>query len=98
MKPADRCTNIEEVRHAIDAIDEEVIQLLGRRLQYVKEIIKFKEPTEESVVAQKRFDSVIESRRELAYKNGLDQDLIERIYRELLNFFIAEEMKLIRGK
>jgi isochorismate pyruvate lyase len=98
MKPADRCTNIEEVRHAIDAIDEEVIQLLGRRLQYVKEIIKFKEPTEESVVAQKRFDSVIESRRELACKNGLDQDLIERIYRELLNFFIAEEMKLIRGK
>ncbi len=98
MKPADRCTNIEEVRHAIDAIDEEVIQLLGRRLQYVKEIIKFKEPTEESVVAQNRFNSVIESRRELARKNGLDQDLIERIYRELLSFFIAEEMKLIREK
>ncbi len=98
MKPADRCTNIEEVRHAIDAIDEEVIQLLGRRFQYVKEIIKFKEPTEESVVAQNRFDSVIESRRKLARKNGLDQDLVERIYRELLRFFIAEEMKLIKER
>ncbi len=96
MKSADRCTSIEEVRSAIDTIDEELIQLLGKRFQYVKEIVKFKEPTEESIVARKRFESVIQSRRALALENGIDQDLIERIYREMLNFFIAEEMKLIK--
>ena len=98
MKSADRCTSIEEVRHAIDAIDQELIQLLGKRFQYVKEIIKFKEPTEESIVAKNRFESVIQSRREMALKNGLDQDLIEKIYRELLNYFIEEELKLIKNK
>lgn len=95
MKSADRCTSIEEVRSAIDAIDEDLIQLLGKRFQYVKEIIKFKEPTKEGIVARERFESVIQSRRALALKNGLDQDLIERIYREMLNHFIAEELKLI---
>ncbi len=98
MKSADRCTTIEEVRTAIDDIDRELIQLLSKRFQYVKEIIKFKEPTEEGIVAKERFESVIQSRRELAFKNGLDQDLIERIYRELLNYFIAEELKLVKDK
>jgi isochorismate pyruvate lyase len=98
MKSANRCTTIEEVRSAIDAIDHELIQLLGKRFQYVKEVIKFKEPTEEGIVAKERFESVIQSRRKLALKYGLDQDLIERIYRELLNYFIAEELKLMKDK
>jgi isochorismate pyruvate lyase len=98
MKSANRCTTIEEVRSAIDAIDHELIQLLDKRFQYVKEVIKFKEPTEEGIVAKERFESVIQSRRKLALKYGLDQDLIERIYRELLNYFIAEELKLMKDK
>lgn len=98
MKSANRCSTIEEVRSAIDTIDRELIQLLGKRFQYVKEIIKFKEPTEEGIVARERYESVIRSRRELALRNGLDQDLIERIYRELLNYFIEEELKLIKDK
>ena len=95
MKSPESCDSIEDIREAIDKIDSEVIQLLGRRFQYVKQIIKFKEPTEESIIAKSRFDSVIKSRRNMAQENGLDQNLVERIYRELLNFFIAEEMKLI---
>jgi len=98
MKSADRCTTIEEVRSAIDAIDHELIKLLSKRYEYVKEVIKFKEQTEEGIVARERFESVIQSRRELALKYGLDQDLIERIYKELLNYFIAEELKLIKDK
>ncbi len=98
MKSADRCTSIEEVRNAIDAIDRELIQLLGKRFQYVKEVIRFKEPTEESIVARNRFESVIQSRREMARKNGLDQDLVERVYRELLKYFIEEEMKLMNKR
>ncbi|MBA7548189.1 Isochorismate pyruvate lyase [subsurface metagenome] len=98
MKSADSCTSIEEIRNAIDTIDREVIRLLGERFQYIKEIIRFKKPTEESIVAKNRFEAVIASRREQALKNGLDPDLIERVYRELLNHFISEEMKLIKQK
>ena len=98
MKSPERCTSIEEVRDAIDAIDNEIIQLLAKRFGYVKEVIKFKEPTEESIVAKDRFESVIQSRRELARINGLDMDLIERVYRELLNYFISEELKILKKK
>lgn len=95
--PSD-CKSIEEVREAIDKLDQKIIALLGERYRYVKEVIRFKEPTETSIVARERFDSVIESRREMAKKEGLDPDIIENIYRDLLNYFISEERKLIGKK
>jgi len=98
MKLPLQCKSIEEIRKVIDLIDQEVISLLGERYKYVKEIIKFKEPTEESIVAKDRFNTVIATRREQAIKAGLDPDLIERIYYELLNYFISEERKLINKK
>lgn len=98
MKLATECTSIEEVREAIDHLDEQIISLLGERFTYVKEVVRFKKPTEESIVAQSRFDSVISTRRALAEKHGLDPDLIEKIYRDLLSHFIDEELKIVKKK
>lgn len=98
MKSAKDCTSIEEIREAIDQLDSQIIELLGARYQYVKEIVRFKQPTEESIIAKKRYDSVISSRREMAEKNGLSPDLIEKIYKEMLAHFIGEELKLINKK
>jgi len=98
MKLPSHCKSIEEIRKAIDTIDKEIIILLGERYGYVKEVIRFKEPNEKSIVAKERFDSVIASRREIAVKEGLDPDIIERIYRDLINHFISEERRLINNK
>ena len=98
MKLPSHCKSIEEIRKAIDTIDKEVINLLGKRYSYVKEVVRFKEPTEESIIARERFDSVIASRRRMAAEAGLDPDIIERIYRDMLNHFISEERKLISNK
>lgn len=98
MKSAKDCTSIEEIREAIDQLDSQIIEFLGARYQYVKEIVRFKQPTEESIIAKKRYDSVISSRREMAEKNGLSPDLIEKIYKEMLAHFIGEELKLINKK
>lgn len=98
MKSPANCENISEIRDAIDRIDKEIIRLLGERYSYVREVVRFKEPTEESIVAKDRFEAVISSRKKLAEESGLDPAIIEKIYTDLLNYFIAEELKLIRGK
>ena len=98
MKPANQCSTIDEVRKAIDIIDQQIIELLGKRFEYVKEIIRFKKPEQDSIIAQQRYDEVIASRRKLAEKNGLDPSVIESMYRELLRHFIEEEMKLFNLK
>ncbi|MBN1951226.1 MAG: chorismate mutase [Bacteroidales bacterium] len=98
MRQPTDCESIEQVREAIDNIDREIIGLLGKRFLYVKEVIRFKEPNTKSVVARERFDAVISSRRKLAEEAGLNGDIIEKIYRDLLNHFIEEELKLIKNK
>lgn len=96
MKDISDCNNIEDIREAIDELDREIIKLLGRRFQYVKGIVKFKDKNEQSIVARERKEAVIRSRRKLAIENGLDPDVIEDLYRNLINHFIEEELKMIR--
>ncbi|MFC2136906.1 chorismate mutase [Bacteroidota bacterium] len=94
-KPPYECVNIEEIRDSIDMIDEEILKLLGERYKYVKEIIKYKEPTKDSIIAKKRYDEVIAKRRELAEKFNLSPDIIEKVYKILINYFIQEEISII---
>jgi len=97
MRPED-CRNIEEVRDQIDLLDTEILELLGKRYGFVKEVVKYKKPVKASIIAQERFDAVIQNRRILAEKNGLNPDVIEDMYKLLINHFIEEEMNLIEKK
>jgi len=97
MKLPSECKNIEEVRKAIDTIDNEIIDLIAKRYQYVKEIIKYKN-TAEDVFAKERYNSVINKRRELAQKHNLDPDVIETMYKILMDYFIKEQLILLKTK
>ena len=97
MRTPETCDTIEDVRVEIDAIDQEIVRLLGLRFAFAKAIVRFKSNPSE-VVAQKRYDLVIAKRRSMAVANGLDPDIIEKIYRILMNHFIEEEMELLRKR
>jgi isochorismate pyruvate lyase len=92
MKSPAECSSIEEVRAAIDAIDDEVVKALGLRAQYVKTITRFKK-TKEDVQAPARQAFVISQRRAWAAEAGLDPDLVEKIYRLMMDHFVAEELR-----
>lgn len=92
MKAPDECSNLQEVRYEIDVIDREVIQALGERFAYVKAAAKFK-TSEASVKASERFNAMLQQRRIWAEEVGLNPDVIEKLYRDLVNYFIGEELK-----
>ncbi len=81
-----------EIRAEIDAIDHKVIQLIGQRFEYVKAASKFK-TSESSVKAPERFKAMLLQRREWAMKEGLNPDAIEKMYFDLVNHFIEEELR-----
>ena len=92
MKKPEECTDMTEIRQEIDRIDQQVIQLLGQRFAYVKAASKFK-TSETSVKAPERFQRMLLERRAWAESAGLNPDIIEKMYRDLVNYFIEEEMK-----
>ncbi|HEY9690601.1 MAG TPA: isochorismate lyase [Oculatellaceae cyanobacterium] len=92
MKTPEQCNNIDEIRVQIDTLDKQVINLLGQRFGYVKAASKFK-TSETSVRAPERFEVMLEQRRAWAEDAGLSPEAIEKMYRNLVNYFIEEEMK-----
>lgn len=92
MKTPDHCENMMDIRAEIDRLDRQVVALLGQRFAYVKTASKFKS-SEARVKAPERFQTMLEQRRVWAEEEGLNADAIEKMYRDLVNHFIDEEMK-----
>lgn len=88
----EQCTNMADIREEIDLLDRAIIQLIGERYQYVKAAAKFK-TSETSVRAPERFKAMLLQRREWAQEQGLNSDVIEKLYSDLVNYFIQEEME-----
>ncbi|MBQ0072613.1 MAG: chorismate mutase [Prevotella sp.] len=95
-KPSE-CTNITDVRNEIDNIDKVIIDLLANRFEYVKEVVKYKEKTPDSIVANDRRNAVLQCRRQWAQEKGLNPDVIEEIYVKLIDYFIGEEMEIMHN-
>ncbi|MEG4272417.1 MULTISPECIES: isochorismate lyase [unclassified Microcoleus] len=97
MKDPDECANIHEVREEIDIIDREVIEALSKRFQYVIAAARFK-TSEASVKSFDRFHDMLQQRRDWAQQSGLNPDVVENIYRDLVNYYIEEELKHYKSK
>ena len=91
MEPLE-CQTMIDVRNEIDNLDKNIIHLIGKRFEYVKAAAKFKK-SEEGVRSPERFKTMLEQRRIWAEDSGLNPDVIEKMYSDLVNYFIAEELE-----
>ncbi|GAB6119007.1 chorismate mutase [Dysgonomonas termitidis] len=87
------CESLEEVRSGIDLTDELIVALIAKRAEYVREASKFKK-SEQAVQDKQRVEQVIASKRELAQKHNISPELIATIYRNMIDYFVTEEMKI----
>ena len=92
MRKPDECRDMQDIRAEIDRIDQAVIRLLSERFEYVQQASRFK-TSATSVRAPDRFKAMLKQRRVWAQEAGLDADVIEKVYRDLVSYFIEEEMK-----
>ncbi|MBW4636941.1 MAG: isochorismate lyase [Gloeocapsa sp. UFS-A4-WI-NPMV-4B04] len=97
MKTPNECLNMQDIRAEIDAIDRQIINAFAKRFEYVKAASKFK-TSETSVKAPERFKSMLQQRRIWAEEEGLNPDVIEKLYQDLVNYFIEEELKHWQAK
>lgn len=97
MKAPNECLNTQDIRAEIDTIDREIINTFANRFEYVKAASKFK-TSETSVKASERFKSMLQQRRIWAEEEGLKRDVIEKLYQDLVNYFIQEELKHWQAK
>jgi isochorismate pyruvate lyase len=90
--PPDLCASLDETRAGMDAIDREIVSLIARRVAYVRAAARFK-TSSANVAAPERVAAVLKTRREWAEAAGLNGDVVEGLYRDLVAYSISEEHK-----
>ncbi|MCF8969009.1 isochorismate lyase [Pseudomonas carnis] len=90
MKTPEHCTGLADIRHAIDSLDQQIIDALGLRMQYVKAASEFK-PAQARIAAPGRVAAMLPLRRQWAQDVGLDGEFIESLFNQIIHWYIAEQ-------
>ncbi len=82
-------------RQQIDALDEQLLDLLARRQELVRLAGVFKpKDNAEAVRAPERFEQVIATRRAGAAARGLEPAVAEAVWRAMIGAFIEYELRV----
>ncbi|MGC4847441.1 chorismate mutase [Micromonospora sp. DT15] len=87
---AETATTLTAIRARIDELDRDLVGLLARREELVRQAAPLKSDAQ-AVRAPDRVAQVVARVRTLASEAGADPDLIERIYRGMIQAFIDME-------
>lgn len=84
--------SIDEVRNNINNIDEQIVKLIALRGTFVTQAAKFKKDSHD-VKASKRVEEVISKVKNIARLNGANEEVVENVYKAMIESFIKLEMK-----
>ncbi|MBS0292218.1 MAG: chorismate mutase [Proteobacteria bacterium] len=84
------CSTMEEVRRQIDALDDILVPLLVTRGGYMTQAARIKQ-AEHQVRDEDRIEAIIARVRPRAAAEGGQADVIESIYRSMMEAYIAYE-------
>ena len=88
MKRPEECTSLQEIRDAIDLLDQQMVALLGQRVAYVKAAARYK-TSEMGVKVPDRLALMIQHRRMWAGEQQLDADFIEQLFGAITTYFTS---------
>ena len=84
------CTTMEDVRRYIDALDDVLVPLLVTRGGYMTQAARIKQ-SDSQVRDEERIEAIVARVRARAEKEGGQPDVIEAIYRSMMEAYIAYE-------
>ena len=84
------CKSMKEVREEIDRLDRAIVPLLVERVGYIEQAAHIKQ-TRDAVRDEARIDDVLAKTRASAEAAGGHTDMVETIYRTLVEWSIAHE-------
>jgi isochorismate pyruvate lyase len=92
--PAD-CRDMADVRAAIDALDDRLVDLLALRVRYVERAAALKPALGVAANAPDRVLRVLERVRARATAQAMPTDLVTDLWRNLIDWSIAHEIQIM---
>lgn len=95
MKASSDCHTMQELRVQIDALDASIVAGLAARAGYIDRAITLKQAEDLPARIDERVEEVVERVRARAVAEGLDADLVEDLWRRLIEWSIVREEKVL---
>ncbi len=95
-KPED-CGSMAELRQQIDALDGDLVAKLALRSRYIDRAVALKQAEGLPANIPARVEDVVARVRDNAHASGLDPDLVERLWRQLIDWSIERESQHLGG-
>lgn len=91
----DPAARLAQLRWSLDAVDAELIELLGQRFRIIRDVAMHKRETGTPVMQPARMGEVFETRMQKAREAGLDPKLVERVWTAIISHACEIESEIV---
>ena len=85
------------IRKRLDNLDNELIKLIKKRTNLVKEVVKLKEFKKE-IIDKQRIKKILVKIRKKSVSNDIDPKITNRIWKNMIWSYIEYEKKIFKKK
>lgn len=89
--------NLSDMRHAIDNIDTELVQLLTERMHISKKIGEYKRANNMTAIQPGRYNELISKRVNEGITEGLSENLITQIFEAIHEESVRQQMRIMNS-
>jgi len=95
MKDPKDCATMADIRAEIDRLDEALVRLFAERAAYIDRAVVVKSGAKLPARITSRVEEVVANVRGHAETHGLPPDLVEKLWRRLIDWSIAREESML---
>ena len=95
MKTPPDCTSMADIRAEIDRVDEELVRLFASRAAFIDRAGEIKAEIGLPARIGSRVEEVVANVRRHAVATGLPPELVEKLWRRLIDWSIAREESVL---
>lgn len=92
----EECNSLEELRTAIDKLDDQIVDLIAERNRYIRQASKFKKSVDE-IKADDRIEAVMNRVRHRALTGGVSPNMVTELYRIMIDEMVEAEIAEFRN-
>ena len=89
--------NLSALRQQIDRIDNDLIELLNKRMRVSREIGQFKKEHSMPVVQAGRYDDIMQTRRKLAEQMGMSGDFMAAVLTAIHEEAVRQQLEILNN-
>lgn len=86
---------ITQLRHQIDELDNELMDLLAKRMRVCREIGQYKKEHNMTVLQPTRYNEILDKRGAQGSLCGMDGDFVKHVFESVHEESVRQQMEII---